>query len=111
MSLFSRIAGAREGRPVSPETLDKIRVNPQSVQGPDIRLEDAEDLQYVLTLCRVIQDKGDEARETVRKMSARERAVFGFYLRETERLVEEEDAFRTQADRAQAREGHPDFGC
>lgn len=125
MSLLSRISGSRKDDvTVSRETIDRLRAGyrPSGTvtvpnAGPDepdagrrdIALDTAEDLEAVLVVLHVIKDESDEAREIVRTMTPRERALFSFYLREAERIVEEEDTFRTQADRVQAREGHPAF--
>ena len=51
-----------------------------------------------------LQDKPDIAREIVRAMSAKDRAVLSFHLSELSRLVEEEETFRTTADMRSARE-------
>lgn len=75
----------------------------------DVRLDTPEDLDAVRVLVLVIKGDADSARDIVRRMSPRDRAVLTFFLREAGRIVEEEDSFREQADRNQAREGHPGF--
>lgn len=75
----------------------------------DVQLDTPEDLDTVRVLIAVIKGDTDTARDIVRRMSPRDRAVLAFLLREAERIVEEEDSFRMQADRNQAREGHPGF--
>lgn len=56
----------------------------------------------------ITMDSSDAARGFVRSLSARDRAVLSFHLSELSRIVQEEDEFRTAADRRRARESHPD---
>lgn len=52
----------------------------------------------------LVQDDPDMARDIVRAMSARDRAVLSFSLEELSRIVSEEETFRTTADRRRARD-------
>jgi hypothetical protein len=72
--------------------------------GRDIRLERVEDLDMISVFVSVIQDEPGQARDIVRAMSPRDRALLSFVLGEVTRLVSEEDDFRRTADRRRARE-------
>jgi hypothetical protein len=52
----------------------------------------------------VTNDDPDTARDIVRRMSPRDRAVLSFTLEELSRIVSEEEQFRTTANRRRARE-------
>jgi hypothetical protein len=72
--------------------------------GEDILLERAEDMDMVRAFLAVLVDEPGTARETIRDMSPRERALLSFSLEELSRLVSEEEDFRRTADRRRARE-------
>jgi hypothetical protein len=74
-----------------------------AVRRPDIKLDTAEDMEFVQAFVFVIQDDPDAARSIVRDLSAKDWAVLQFHLAELTRIVQEEDEFRTTADRRAAR--------
>jgi hypothetical protein len=88
-----------------PRTVSELMSRPlhPSVRRPDIKLETAEDMEFVLAFTSVIQDDPDAARSIVRDLSAKDWAVLQFHLAELTRIVQEEDEFRTTADRRAAR--------
>lgn len=61
-------------------------------------------LASVRAFGHLAQDDPDTARQIVRSMSARDRAVLSFLSEELSRLVSEEETFRTTADRRRARD-------
>ena len=63
-----------------------------------------QDLDAVRVFLAVVQDTPDTARDIVRRMSPRDRAVLAFYLRDAGRITEEEIEFRETRDRREARE-------
>lgn len=71
--------------------------------GEDIRLERAEDRDMVRVFVAVLRDERDTARDTIRDMSPRDRALLSFHLEEVTRLVSEEEDFRRGTDRRAAR--------
>jgi len=89
----------------SGQTVSELMSGPlhPSIRRPDIKLETAEDMEFVLAFTSVVQDDPDTARATVRDLSAKDRAVLQFHLAELSRIVQEEDQFRTTADRRAAR--------
>lgn len=66
--------------------------------------------QDVNAFALMTEDRPDEARTLVRDLSGKDRAVLSFHLFELIRIVQEEDSFRTMADRRRARLSHPDSG-
>lgn len=71
---------------------------------PDVKLDTAVDLEFVRAFTSILQDNPDAARERIRALSARDRAVLSFHLHELSRIVDEEETFRTTADRRAARD-------
>jgi hypothetical protein len=72
--------------------------------GVDFRLNRAEDMEMVQAFLAVIMDEPDTARDTIRNLSSRDRALLSFTLDELSRIVSEEEDFRRTADRRRARE-------
>jgi hypothetical protein len=69
----------------------------------DIRLERAEDMDMVRAFTAVLADEPDTARDIIRDMAPRDRALLSFTLEEVTRLVSEEEDFRRTSDRRTAR--------
>lgn len=67
------------------------------------------DAPAVRAFLSVVTDDPDTARDIIRSMSPRDRAVLSFLLRDTGRIVEEEDSLRDTAERRRARYSHPDL--
>jgi len=76
--------------------------------GEDIRLERAEDMDMVRAFIAVLRDEPDTARDIIRDLSPRDRALLSFTLEEVTRLVSEEEDFRRTRDRRTAREAYGD---
>ncbi len=72
--------------------------------GEDIRLERHEDMDLLRAFAAVLMDEPDTARETIRDMSPKDRALLSFTLGEVSRLVSEEEQFRVTEDRRRARQ-------
>lgn len=70
----------------------------------NIRLNRAEDMDMVRAFVAVLRDDLDSARDIVRDMSPRDRALFSFTLEEMTRLVFQQEDFRRVEDRRAARE-------
>lgn len=90
---------------------------PASGERENIKLDTAADMFAVRALIHVLQDNPDSARDIVRHMSPRDRAVLSFDLSELSRLVSEEEDIRVTADRrragdmSRAGEDNPPGGC
>lgn len=98
--------GLDEAKRVQTEALSQSAESPSASGsgGEDIRLERTEDLEMVRAFVAVIMDEPDTARDTIRDLSPRDRALLSFTLEELTRLVSEEEEFRRTADRRRARE-------
>lgn len=80
---------------------------PASGDTENIRLDTAADMFVVRALIHVLQDNPDSARDIIRCMSPRDRAVLSFDLSELSRLVSEEEDIRVTADRRRAGDMSP----
>lgn len=67
------------------------------------------DAPAVRAFLSVVTDDLDTGRDIIRSMSPADRAVLSFFLRDTGRIVEEEDSLRDTAERRRARSSHPDI--
>lgn len=107
-TLFGRIF---KSTPAAVET-EAYRVLSESAESPavsgsggeDIRLERAEDMDMARAFLAVLMDEPGMARDTIRDMSPKDRALLSFTLDELSRFVSEEEDFRRTADRRAARE-------
>lgn len=75
-------------------------VRPDSVSG----VEPPGRVPEVDAFAEIVRDNPDGARALVRKLSQRDKAVLTFYLRELERITEEEESFVRADDRRTARD-------
>jgi hypothetical protein len=70
----------------------------------NIRLNRREDMDMVRAFVAVLRDDPDSARDIVRDMPPRDRALLSFTLEEMTRVVSEQEDFRRMEDRRAARE-------
>lgn len=77
---------------------------------PDVRPADPASPSWgtpeIYAFAELVHDNPDRARSLVRAMSARDRAMLGFYLYTLSCVVQEEDSFQEDADRKAARRTH-----
>jgi hypothetical protein len=100
-TLFGRIFKAPSVYADRPQSAESPAAS--GTGGEDIRLDRAEDMDMVRAFIAVLLDELETARDTIRELSPRDRALLSFTLEEVTRLVSEEEDFRRTADRRLAR--------
>ena len=88
----------------------KVYAASQSAESPAVSGTWFDPAADVHAFALVTEDRLDEARQIIRDMSPRDRALLSFVLGEVTRLVSEEEDFRRTADRRAARLSHEGTG-